>query len=228
MLSLNLPTCGQCDKRRWLPSLQLLVSPRPWLELCCLWQVAQAPVLPAYPLYCSVLMLNPSVGLMVVMSSPFSRFTIVVLPALSRPLCPRHGGLQCSAWVVGAAGHGHLACSATYTMRIRISRSLRFSLRIKLSSPIPATLCPTTDVKPFADRRIPAVYRAQLHASTICNVRFRCGTHILRMLRMCNSSGTHTLPNLVSTIAHIRQCDHAQLVAMAATCSSILHSVAWA
>jgi len=31
-------------------------------------------------------MLNPSVGLMVVMSSPFSLLTIVVLPALSRPL----------------------------------------------------------------------------------------------------------------------------------------------
>lgn len=33
-----------------------------------------------------VFMLNPSVGLMVVMSSPFRRFTIVVFPALSRPL----------------------------------------------------------------------------------------------------------------------------------------------
>jgi hypothetical protein len=33
-----------------------------------------------------VLMLKPSVGLMVLMSSPFSRFTTVVLPALSSPL----------------------------------------------------------------------------------------------------------------------------------------------
>lgn len=40
----------------------------------------------AYPLNVMVLMLNPNVGLMVVMSSPLSRFTSVVFPALSRPL----------------------------------------------------------------------------------------------------------------------------------------------
>lgn len=39
-----------------------------------------------YPLNCMVLMLNPKVGLIVVMSSLFKRFTIVVLPALSKPL----------------------------------------------------------------------------------------------------------------------------------------------
>ncbi len=39
-----------------------------------------------HPLYERVLMLNPSVGEIVVMSSPLRRFTIVVLPALSRPL----------------------------------------------------------------------------------------------------------------------------------------------
>ncbi len=39
-----------------------------------------------YLLYCMVLMLKPSVGLMVDVSSPFMRFTMVVLPALSRPL----------------------------------------------------------------------------------------------------------------------------------------------
>ena len=34
-------------------------------------------------------MLNPSVGLMVLMSSPLMRFTIVVFPALSSPLRAR-------------------------------------------------------------------------------------------------------------------------------------------
>jgi hypothetical protein len=34
-------------------------------------------------------MLKPSVGLMVVMSSPLRRLTMVVLPALSRPLHTR-------------------------------------------------------------------------------------------------------------------------------------------
>ena len=33
-------------------------------------------------------MLNPSVGLTVLVSSPLMRFTIVVLPALSKPLQP--------------------------------------------------------------------------------------------------------------------------------------------
>jgi hypothetical protein len=39
-----------------------------------------------------VLMLKPSVGLMVLISSPFSRFTTVVLPALSSPLRRAQGG----------------------------------------------------------------------------------------------------------------------------------------
>jgi hypothetical protein len=42
-----------------------------------------------------LVMLNPSVGLMVLMSSPLMRFTTVVLPALSRPL---------QGWVGGWAG----------------------------------------------------------------------------------------------------------------------------
>lgn len=33
-----------------------------------------------------LVMLNPSVGLIVLISSPLMRFTTVVLPALSRPL----------------------------------------------------------------------------------------------------------------------------------------------
>lgn len=44
------------------------------------------PQLLTHPLNCMVLMLKPRVGLMVVMSSPLMRLTIVVLPALSRPL----------------------------------------------------------------------------------------------------------------------------------------------
>ena len=40
----------------------------------------------AYPLKLKVLMLKPRVGLTVVMSSPFKHLTMVVLPALSRPL----------------------------------------------------------------------------------------------------------------------------------------------
>lgn len=43
-------------------------------------------VFAAHPLNVMVLMLKPSVGLMVVMSSPLSFLTMVVLPALSRPL----------------------------------------------------------------------------------------------------------------------------------------------
>lgn len=41
---------------------------------------------PTHPLYSVVLMLKPSVGLIVVMSSPTSRLTMVVFPALSKPL----------------------------------------------------------------------------------------------------------------------------------------------
>ena len=40
----------------------------------------------SHPLNCIVLMLKPKVGLIVVMSSLFRRLTIVVLPALSKPL----------------------------------------------------------------------------------------------------------------------------------------------
>lgn len=40
----------------------------------------------AHPRNSIVLMLKPSVGLIVEMSSPLSRLTMVVLPALSRPL----------------------------------------------------------------------------------------------------------------------------------------------
>lgn len=40
----------------------------------------------AYPSCSNVLMLNPRVGEMVVISSPLMRFRMVVLPALSRPL----------------------------------------------------------------------------------------------------------------------------------------------
>ena len=44
----------------------------------------------AYPLYSNVLMLNPNVGDISSISSPLNFFTIVVLPALSKPLSLLH------------------------------------------------------------------------------------------------------------------------------------------
>ncbi len=41
---------------------------------------------PPHPLNAMVLILKPNVGLIVVMSSPFNRLTMVVFPALSSPL----------------------------------------------------------------------------------------------------------------------------------------------
>lgn len=40
----------------------------------------------SYPLCSRVFMLNPRVGEIIVISSPLNFFTIVVLPALSKPL----------------------------------------------------------------------------------------------------------------------------------------------
>ena len=45
-----------------------------------------------HPLCASVLISNPSVGLVLDTSSPHRFFTIVVLPALSRPLAGEHEG----------------------------------------------------------------------------------------------------------------------------------------
>jgi len=61
---------------------------------------AQTPCQTPHLLYCIVLMLKPSVGLMVDVSSPFMRFTMVVLPALSRPL---HGPQQTYLCTIGCA-----------------------------------------------------------------------------------------------------------------------------
>lgn len=46
------------------------------------------------PLYPKDLMLKPSVGLTVLISSPFSFFKMVVLPALSRPLNQAHAAVS--------------------------------------------------------------------------------------------------------------------------------------
>ena len=45
-----------------------------------------------HPLCSRVLILNPSVGLIVSMSSPLTFFKMVVLPALSSPLEGKEGG----------------------------------------------------------------------------------------------------------------------------------------
>ena len=47
-----------------------------------------------HPLNSIVLMLNPSVGLTVLVSSPLMCFTMVVLPALSRPLWQEGSGVR--------------------------------------------------------------------------------------------------------------------------------------
>lgn len=70
----------------------------------------------AHPSYSIVLMMNPSVGLTVFTSSFIIFFTIVVLPALSRPL---------SNVSTSATGD----CYITYSIRILISLSFRRALR---------------------------------------------------------------------------------------------------
>jgi len=71
-------------------------------------------------------MLKPSVGLIVLMSSPFSRLTTVVLPALSRPLRRRRQALL----------RGQGDARRTYTMRIRISLSFAFAFFNTVSRPM--------------------------------------------------------------------------------------------
>lgn len=62
-------------------------------------------------------MMKPSVGLTVLTSSPMTRFTIVVLPALSRPL---GGGTLSSA----RAGRAFARWGKTHSIRMRNSLSL--------------------------------------------------------------------------------------------------------
>jgi hypothetical protein len=90
----------------------------------------------AYPLNVIDLMLNPSVGLTVVMSSPFRRFTMVVLPALSSPL-------QQVSWRCLSTGHGLLRDDLrvqhkkpSYTMSSRISFSFRLTFLMMVRSPM--------------------------------------------------------------------------------------------
>lgn len=89
-----------------------------------------------------VLMLKPSVGLMVVMSSPLMRRTMVVLPALSRPLqqhredTAAHSTFSASK-LLRAAG----ASCKTYTMSSRISFSFCLTFLMMVSSPMSPLLC---------------------------------------------------------------------------------------
>lgn len=87
----------------------------------------------AYPLHWRVLIWNPRVGLTVVMSSPLICFTMVVLPALSRPL--RGSGAERGVGSEASRGIG-VSDLVTHTIRIRISRSFRLTLRMMLSRPI--------------------------------------------------------------------------------------------
>lgn len=122
---------------------------------------AAAPPTP-HPLNSMVVMLNPSVGLMVLMSSPFRRLTMVVLPALSRPLEDGGGGQgwpegsvagddasqqhqhhqqQCCQrrrWRHAANRSSDLGAWGTHTISSRISFSLRLTFLIMVSSPMAA------------------------------------------------------------------------------------------
>ena len=114
-------------------------------------------------LYCMVLILKPSVGLMVDVSSPFMRFTMVVLPALSRPLdgtrrtCetdqrrPLHRSSHRSALLICRASAGFrwgrdmrgregAGVDGTYTMSSLISFSFCFAFLITVRRPIAAPL----------------------------------------------------------------------------------------
>jgi hypothetical protein len=77
-----------------------------------------------------VLMLNPRVGLMLVMSSPLSLLTMVVLPALSKPL-------QSNTWVGSKqSGLEQLPECLAYTISSRISFSFRLTLLMMVNSPM--------------------------------------------------------------------------------------------
>jgi hypothetical protein len=93
-------------------------------------------------------MLKPSVGLMVVMSSLFRRLTIVVLPALSRPLRARQRGWRRRRQAAAAAPHraNETACAQTgvretHTISSRISFSLRLTFLMMVSSPMVGRRC---------------------------------------------------------------------------------------
>jgi len=84
-----------------------------------------------------VLMLKPSVGLIVVMSSLFKRLTMVVFPALSKPL-------KITSLLLTVNMHGYqqmtvnfaIIHQSTYTIRSRISFSFCFTFFMMVSRPI--------------------------------------------------------------------------------------------
>lgn len=116
---------------------------------CCMPLRQRAARRAPHPRNSIVLMLNPSVGLIVVMSSPLSRFTIVVFPALSRPLGGGRGGKWRAR--LSASHLRPLALSPpaqrlpdtpytppTYTMSSRISFSLALTFLMIVRSPLGA------------------------------------------------------------------------------------------
>ena len=95
----------------------------------------------AHPLNDIVLMLKPRVGLIVVMSSPFKRLTIVVFPALSKP-----------------------------TMRTRISFSFCFTFLIMVRSPmVVVSQTQNRSLWDAEDRRAVQIgQRFQYFVTTVC------------------------------------------------------------
>jgi hypothetical protein len=83
-------------------------------------------------------MLNPSVGLMMLVSSPFILSTIVVFPELSKPLHRNQEREKRSLPTVEGKREGEKKGRKreAYTMRMRISFSLRLIFRMILRSPI--------------------------------------------------------------------------------------------
>lgn len=91
----------------------------------------------AHPLNCMVLMLKPSVGLMVVMSSPLILRTMVVLPALSRPLQHKPNNQQRGMRRCKSAGRPPCRDAQwTYTMSNRISFSFCLTFLMMVSRPM--------------------------------------------------------------------------------------------
>ena len=113
-----------------------------------------------------VFMLKPSVGLMVVVSSPLMRFTMVVLPALSSPLRvtgthtlleKKMPGYTCQAEQQASPACRtsaqdvvlHVAKGA-YTIRKRISFSFCFTFLMMVSSPMSAQYAAPKKTEAFA------------------------------------------------------------------------------
>jgi hypothetical protein len=83
-----------------------------------------------------VLMLKPNVGLMVVISSPLIRLTIVVFPALSSPLQQTSKVVSCCCQLNACSSMPGACPSAAYTMRRRISFSFCLTFLMMVSRPM--------------------------------------------------------------------------------------------